>query len=104
MLLVWVATQPDLRVRLGDGYRDPRVFGPPGSRKGYGSSRSLHNERLAIDLILDKRVNGRWVYQRSTAAYRPLGELWMSLGGEWGGEGTRYDGNHFSLSPDGRRW
>jgi len=80
---------------LGDGYRDPRVFGQIGERKGYGESRSAHKQRLAIDLNLFRE--GRWL--SGTEDHRPLGEFWESLGGTWGGRFN--DGNHYSLKHGG---
>lgn len=56
---------------------------------------SQHNLRLAADLILDKRTDEGWEYQRMTATYAPLGHQWerLSIWNRWGG---RYsDGNHF---------
>lgn len=78
-------------VTLGDAYRDPRVFGVMGERKGYGESQSAHKQRLAIDLNLYK--DGVWL--QATDAHKPLGEWWESEGGAWGGRFN--DGNHYSL-------
>jgi hypothetical protein len=84
---------PGYAVTLGDAYRAPTVQ--------YGSPKSLHRERLAIDLNLF--ING--VYQTSTEAYTPLGEYWEGIGGAWGGRflAPRPDGNHFSLAHGGRK-
>lgn len=79
----------------GDGYRDPRVFGAIGERKGYGESRSAHKQRLAEDINLFK--DGK--YLSSTEDHLLLGEYWESLGGAWGGRFN--DGNHYSLEHDG---
>ena len=79
----------------GDGYRDARVHGALGEKKGYGHPRSAHKQRLAIDLNLFK--NG--VYLTSTLHYKELGEYWESLGGSWGGRFE--DGNHFSIEHNG---
>ena len=49
------------RFRTGDGYRDERVFGRYGVKKGYGASRSNHKVRLAQDLILDVWDGRKWV-------------------------------------------
>ncbi len=62
-----------------------------------GAANSLHKQRLAQDLNLFK--NGR--YLRSTAAHRPLGEYWESIGGTWGGR--FHDGNHYSLEHRGMK-
>lgn len=78
-------------VSFGDAYRDPRVFGAIGQRRGYGESRSAHKQRLAIDLNLFR--NGR--YLSTTESHRLLGEWWEAQGGTWGGRFN--DGNHYSL-------
>lgn len=67
------------------------------AKSGKGISESLHTIRLAIDLHLFR--DG--VYLDSTEAHRPLGELWESLGGTWGGRFG--DGNHYSLAHEGRK-
>lgn len=83
------------QLTLGDGYRDPRVFGIMGEPKGYGKSRSAHKQRLAIDLNLFK--DGKFL--SASEDHRPLGEYWESLGGTWGGRFN--DGNHYSLEHNG---
>lgn len=80
---------------FGDAYRDPRLHGDLGVKKGYGHSKSAHKQRLAIDLNLFK--DG--VYLTSTEAHKPLGEYWESIGGSWGGRFN--DGNHYSLEHNG---
>lgn len=65
---------------------------------GDGTRTSLHGDRLAIDLMLF--INGE--YQKTTEAYRPLGEYWESLGGTWGGRFSTPDGDHFSIAHEGR--
>lgn len=93
--LIDKAHELGFELTIGDGYRDPRVFGPVGVRQGYGESRSAHKQRLAIDLNLFK--GDAWL--TSTEAHRPLGEFWESLGGAWGGRFN--DGNHYSLEHNG---
>jgi hypothetical protein len=63
---------------------------------------SLHPDRLAIDINLFK--DGKWL--QNTSAHRHFGEYWKTLSSynEWGGEGDRNDGNHYSRSPNGERW
>ena len=99
LLIEW-AYQNGYELTTGDGYRDPRVFGPYGEKLGYGGSKSNHKLRLAHDWNLF--INGE--YMTKTEDYAPLGEYWESLHElcEWGGSGTRYDGNHFSLNHQGR--
>lgn len=67
------------------------------AQSGAGIARSLHTQRLAVDLQLF--ING--VYQTDTPAYKPLGDFWVTLDPDcvWGGAfQTRPDGNHFSLT------
>lgn len=84
-------------VTLGDAYRDPRLHGEIGERKGYGHPKSCHKLRLAIDLNLF--VDG--AYRADTASHRKLGEWWELQGGSWGGRFE--DANHYSLEWDGMR-
>lgn len=77
-------------VTFGDAYRDPRLHGNIGEKKGYGIANSFHKQRLAIDLNLFK--DG--VFLEGTEAHRPLGEWWEAQGGTWGGRFN--DGNHYS--------
>lgn len=78
-------------VTLGDAYRDPRLHGAMGEKKGYGAANSYHKQRLAIDVNLFR--DGK--YLEGTEAHRALGEWWESQGGTWGGRWN--DGNHYSL-------
>jgi hypothetical protein len=94
-LLIQKAAEFGFDVTLGDAYRDARVFGAMGERKGYGESRSAHKHRLAIDINLFK--DGK--YLEGTEAHRQLGEWWEQQGGAWGGRFN--DGNHYSLEHDG---
>ena len=66
-LLSW-AHDHGYELTEGDGYRDPRVFGPIGTRRGYGESNSAHKHRLAHDWNLfrseerrvGKECRSRW--------------------------------------------
>jgi hypothetical protein len=89
--LIQKAGEMGYEVTLGDAYRDPRLHGNPGAKKGYGAANSYHKSRLAIDLNLFR--DGK--YLSSTEDHRPLGEWWESRGGTWGGRWK--DGNHYSL-------
>lgn len=93
--LIAQATILGYEVTLGDAYRDPRLHGKPGEKKGYGHPRSAHKLRLAIDLNLFR--DGKFL--SSSEDHRPLGEWWESIGGTWGGRFN--DGNHYSLEHDG---
>lgn len=64
-----------------------------------GIRRSLHCDRLAVDLLLFK--NG--VYLTKSEAYLELGMFWESLHPECAWGGHFQDGNHFSMMHDGRR-
>lgn len=86
-------------VTTGDAYRDPRVHGEVGVRKGYGHRNSNHKQRLAIDLNLFK--DGQ--YLETTKAHQALGEWWESQGGSWGGRFKGGDANHYSLEYNGMR-
>jgi hypothetical protein len=80
---------------FGDAYRDARVFGQVGEKKGYGYSKSLHKSRCAIDLNLFK--DG--VYLTKTEDHKPFGDFWKSLDPlcEWGGDFGNKDGNHYQV-------
>ena len=82
-------------VTLGDAFRDPRLHGELGVKKGYGHSKSAHKLRLACDLNLFK--DGKFL--QATKDHEPLGLYWESLGGAWGGRFE--DGNHYSLEHNG---
>lgn len=82
---------------FGDAYRDPRLHGDMGVKKGYGHSKSNHKIRLAVDFNLFK--DGK--YLASSEDHKPLGEFWESIGGTWGGRFN--DGNHYSLEHNGTK-
>ncbi|MCP5014461.1 MAG: M15 family metallopeptidase [Ketobacter sp.] len=97
--LINYAHRKGYEITLGDAYRDPRVFGKIGKKKGYGKKYSNHKSRLAIDLNLFK--NGR--YLTKTSDHKLLGEYWEKLHPLtcWGGRFD--DGNHYSLEHEGRK-
>lgn len=84
-------------VTLGDAFRDPRVHGEMGVKKGYGHASSNHKQKLAIDLNLFK--DGK--YLADTEYHKELGEFWESLHplARWGGRFQ--DGNHYSFEHNG---
>lgn len=94
--LILKAEELGFEVTLGEAWRSEeearRLAGA-----GLGVRRSLHCDRLAVDLNLF--VDGVWL--RSTDTHRALGEWWESIGGSWGGHFG--DGNHYSLAHEGRR-
>ena len=79
---------------FGETYRTPEQAAL-NAKTGKGIAKSLHTQRLAIDLNLFK--GGK--YLTSSTSHRPLGEFWESIGGTWGGRWN--DGNHYSLEHNG---
>ncbi|WP_431638392.1 M15 family metallopeptidase [Enterobacter mori] len=94
-LIEW-AEQNGYGLTFGEAYRTPEQA-QLNAKSGKGIANSLHSQRLAVDFNLF--INGQ--YQTDSAAYKPLGEFWESLGGAWGGRFSRPDGNHFSLEHNG---
>ena len=90
-LLILYADTLGYATTLGDAYRDPRVHGEYGEKKGYAAAKSEHKRRLAIDLNLFK--DGE--YLGGTDDHKELGEFWESLDllNVWGGRWD--DGNHY---------
>lgn len=86
-------------VTLGDAYRDPRLHGAIGEKKGYGHSKSCHKLRLAQDLNLFK--DGKFL--QTTEDHRELGEWWEKQHplARWGGRFN--DGNHYSFEHEGNK-
>ena len=70
----------------------------------YGSEISLHRLGLAVDINLFKFSDGTWTYLTQTEDHAVFGAWWKSLDADcqWGGEGTRNDGNHYSIGYKGR--
>lgn len=95
--LINKAIELGYEVTLGDAYRDPRLHGAIGEKKGYGHSKSCHKIRLAIDLNLFK--DGKFL--TTTEGHRELGEWWESQGGTWGGRFN--DANHYSFEHEGMK-
>lgn len=97
--LILKAYDMGYQIRLGDAYRDPRVHGKMGEKKGYGNANSCHKLKLAIDLnlFIDN------VYLSETEDHRPLGEWWEQQHDLccWGGRFN--DGNHYSMTYEGSK-
>ena len=74
--LIHFAQEKGYRLTFGEAYRTPEQAAL-NAKKGSGITNS--------------------------AAYRPLGEYWESIGGSWGGRFSKPDGNHFSLEHNGVR-
>ncbi len=81
-------------IRSGDGFRDPRVHGEWGEKKGYGYYKSAHKLKLAQDLNLMK--DGELMEE--TEDHQELGEWWEDQHElcRWGGRFN--DGGHYSLT------
>lgn len=96
--ILWLSSQ-GYEVTVGDFYRDPRVFGEVGEKKGYGRSRSNHKRRLAADLNLF--LDGK--YLSRTLDHLESGKMWESRHElcRWGGHYS--DGNHYSLEHEGQQ-
>lgn len=96
--LILQATESGYELTFGECYRSPEEAERLAKEKK-GIKNSLHSLRLAIDLnlFLDDK------YLTSTEDHRPLGE-WWELQHElcrWGGRFK--DGNHYSLTHDGKK-
>jgi len=79
-------------VRPGDYFRDPRVHGKYGVKKGYGHARSCHKLKLAIDLnfIKDKKITAYF--------HNELGAWWEKQN-KYNRHGGRFgDPNHYSMT------
>jgi D-alanyl-D-alanine carboxypeptidase len=96
-LITW-AYANGYELTFGEAYRTPEQA-QLNARQGKGIANSLHTRRLAVDFNLF--IDGE--YQTASAAYKPLGEYWESIGGSWGGRFSKPDGNHFSLAYRGVR-
>lgn len=94
-LIAWADSQ-GYGLTFGDGYRSPEQA-QLNAKSGKGIANSLHTQRLAVDFNLF--IDGQ--YRTDSAAYKPLGEFWESIGGTWGGRFSKPDGNHFSLEHNG---
>jgi hypothetical protein len=94
--LVLYATEIGLPVTFGDAYRDPRLHGEMGIKKGYGMASSCHKLRLAVDLNIIK--DGKIA---DVSEYKKLQKYWHdNLGGS---ELIEEDANHFSWAHEGHR-
>lgn len=98
-LLIQEAYAKGYELTFGEAYRTPEQA-KLNAQKGIGIGNSLHIDRLAIDLNLF--LNG--TYLDKSEDYKPLGEWWEKLDPllRWGGRFSCPDGNHFSLTHEGR--
>lgn len=98
--LIQEAQKRGYQVTLGEAWRTIEQAAL-NAKSGSGTKNSLHCDRLAIDLNLFR--DGKFL--STTEDHRELGEWWEGQASDhrWGGRFTRADGNHYSLTPDGRR-
>ena len=78
---------------LGEVYRPPetaKLF----AKEGRGITKSLHCDRMAIDINL---FSPEGKYENKSSAYSHVGKYWESLhpDNKWGGSFS--DGNHFQM-------
>ena len=97
-LIEWVYKQPGMSLTFGEAWRTPEQA-LWNQQHGLGIAKSLHCERLAIDLNLF--IDGE--YQTTGDPYTPLGVFWESIGGVWGGRFVhpRPDFDHFEIALNG---
>lgn len=98
--LIAHAYEQGYELTFAEAYRTPEQAAL-NAKNGSGISRSLHCDRLAIDLNLFK--GGQFLFK--TEDHRPLGEWWEKLHPLccWGGRFKKPDGNHYSLTWQGRK-
>ena len=96
--LIVFAYEQGYELTVGDFYRDTRLHGEHGAKKGYGSAKSVHKLRLAGDLNLF--VNGEYITSSEHHAWSVLPGYWESLGGA---KAVPNDANHFSVEMWGCR-
>ena len=97
-LLIDHAYKSGYEMTFADAYRSPELAAA-NAAAGIGIAKSLHTQRLAVDLNLFR--DGRFL--ANTEDHRALGEWWEALHPlcRWGGRFK--DGNHYSLEHEGRR-
>ena len=95
--LIQYASSLGYELTFAEAYRSPEEAARLAA-SGKGIAKSLHTSRLAIDLNLFK--DGKWL--SSTESHAPLGHWWEERHElcRWGGRFN--DGNHYSLTHDGR--
>lgn len=99
-LVIYAYETLGIKLTYGDAYRDARVFGVSGQKKGYGSTTSCHKIRLAVDFNLFKDGNYIANLDEGIILYDKLHDKWDELGGS---RRISNDLNHFSFTHNGRR-
>ena len=97
-LILW-AFEQGYEVTLGEAYRTPEQAAL-NAKTGAGIANSVHTQRLAMDLNLFK--DGKFL--TNSEDHKLLGEYWKALHplNRWGGDFKRPDGNHYSMTHEGR--
>lgn len=96
--LIQFAAVRGWRLRFGTAYRDPEHNAAVG-----GHEKSTHLHRLAVDFMLDVRLdNGdwHWVSEGNAPEWKDLHAYWEMLGGS---PMIEHDANHFSFEHGGVR-
>jgi len=95
--ILFTSLLPKLWAKMEEAGLHP-VLGRDGEQHAL---KSLHYVGLANDISLYDKY-GMWL--KTTEAHRPFGEYWESLHPDcrWGGRFDNPDGNHYSISFQGR--
>ena len=98
-MLILFAYGRGYKIRMGEVQRSEEQA-LKNAANGTGIANSLHILKLAADLNLFK--DGKWLNQ--SADHAELGAFWKSLhpDNRWGGDFSKPDGNHFSMTHGGR--
>lgn len=98
-LLIMEAQHLGFEVAIGEVVRDQRTAAA-NAAAGKGISNSVHLLGLAVDLNLYR--DGK--YLTLTSDHAELGAWWKAQHPlfRWGGDFTRQDGNHYSMTWGGR--
>lgn len=98
-LLIMFAYSKGYKIRMGQVLRT-KAEAQRNAKSGRGIANSLHTQKLAADLNLFK--DGKYLTKSSDHA--ELGAFWKSLHplNRWGGDFTKPDGNHYSMTHGGR--
>lgn len=102
-IFILKATEMGYQLTLGEAWRPPELA-KLYAEQGKGIERSLHIDRLAIDINAfkdGKYLDGREAWQ--IPLLTQLGKLWESLDSQcaWGGRFVRKDYNHYSFEHKG---
>lgn len=97
--ILWLYKQ-GYKVRGGDWFRDSRVHGDVGEKVSYSHAYSMHKSKCAFDINLIGK-DGKYV--KTTKGHLESGRKWESRHPLccWGGRFD--DGNHYSLTHEGRK-